>query len=261
MVTWKNDTKSNNNCWTETYSTNVNETSPNKEYFKRSLPKGATTAIVKYNLSLNLRQKKMIVQMKFIIDPDSENPEEVKYTKDGEKKLEQAVYQYWNNRFKLVIDDQLTNCPKCELDIIFQIIFLQDGDYEHTDFLLEVQHSSEHPNPNVERAQVDRSQMITYEKSDIWTYVHEFGHIFGLPDEYSVTDSKEVVKYIDPSGKEHPMEVKPIRDISDPQATVMSTSDDMVFKERHGWPLAIEAQKLLRANRYKNANCNIRLVR
>jgi len=260
MVTWNNDTKSNNNCWTETYSTNVFIDEPNGIYFKREERANHRSARIKYQLKLLLRQKKMCVCVSISASYDNSTKQ---YVQDAKNKLRQAIESLWNNRFKLIIKASGTGCSNHELDIIFQIVFMEDNladdeKYDNSyDFMLVTEQGND-------REMVDRNMMKTYSESNIWTYAHEFGHMIGLPDEYS-TDEKykkdESISYIDPSGKQESMRVFYDPNKINPKANIMSTSDNTRFEERHGWPLAIEAQKLLRANRYKNASCTIRLLR
>jgi len=91
-------------------------------------------------------------------------------------------------------------------------------------------------------------------------YAHEFGHILGLPDEYSGQDGvHKRVQYYKPDGtldfdKIDAPDYKP-RDRSD--ATMMS-SNIMEFPLRLGWSLGIGAQILLdKKNKKGDYSCDI----
>jgi len=255
MVTWNRDTQSNNNCWAETYSKQVKNIDVNKKYFERDMH-GRFGASTQYDLTLNLRQKKMYVRVNFSMDTELFGKEE--YVREAQTKFIQAIEQYWNNRFLLLIEDASTRCYNCKLDIIFQIIFIANNDDKHSDFMLAVKD----PDPGFEREEVDRNIMAVYADSNLWTYAHEFGHAIGLPDEYSYDEKKnDIVTYKAPNNQTYKMDVPFYQPADNPKATIMSSDKNSKFEARHGWPLAIEAQELLRASRYKSAVCNIILLR
>lgn len=96
-------------------------------------------------------------------------------------------------------------------------------------------------------------------KTDAWTYAHEFGHCFGLPDEYSYTTDINTVVYVKPDGSKDEAVVASY-EIMDPDAanaTIMLTNSSTIVKNRHAWLIAIEARDLLTKKIGRKIKCDI----
>lgn len=78
-------------------------------------------------------------------------------------------------------------------------------------------------------------------------FAHEFGHMLGLPDEYSGIDRlNQMVRYYKPNGTldSNVIKAPPHKDKSIPDSSMMS-SNYLEFPQRLGWAFAIGAQILL----------------
>ncbi|MNN57670.1 hypothetical protein D3C81_1726680 [compost metagenome] len=92
------------------------------------------------------------------------------------------------------------------------------------------------------------------------THAHEFGHCYGIPDEYSYVDGDdETVKYMKPDGS-WDAPVPALADGTEPDpavANIMSAYGSVIVLKRHGWQIAIEVQELLRAKIGRKIKCDI----
>ena len=164
------------------------------------------------------------------------------------KRLAEAgLNSHWNNKFKMEITDP--QCGKRTLPIVYKIKWVDSG--EHYKLNIHKRYDRE----GVTGPIIDVSTA-----TDEWTYAHEFGHCYGLPDEYSyVKDSTETVKYYKPDGTMSEAIVAPFdgKDPDEPDATIMAANPSTVVKPRHAWNIAIEVQALLCAKLGRKIKCDI----
>src|SRR6185436_14436706 len=109
------------------------------------------------------------VEVRFKVEKDGVTDADVTSAKT---KLETGVSTNWNNKFKLVAKDP--ECPSKTFKIVFKAVWVDSGEH----YTIKV-HTT-YPREGVTGTVMDVSKT-----TDAWTYAHEFGHCFGLPDEYS----------------------------------------------------------------------------
>jgi hypothetical protein len=184
-----------------------------------------------------------------------ENGDIAKVTKkdfDEVRKKFEAGVNIFNNRFNLIIKDPL--CGEKKLPIRF----LSNWVKSQAHFGIYVLNRGERASNVYEGIKIPVDSPIT-------EYAHELGHGFGLADEY-MEYSRFYVKYIKPDGKldEELNLVDLKKGTVDPQKTLYSCRECMLLKPRHGWPIAIEVQKLLRRNirreKGQEITCDIEMV-
>ena len=92
------------------------------------------------------------------------------------------------------------------------------------------------------------------------THAHEFGHCYGIPDEYSYVDGDdETVRYVKPDGS-WDAPVPALADAKEPEpkdANMMNAYGSTILYHRHAWQIAIEVQALLRAKIGRKITCDI----
>jgi type VI secretion system secreted protein VgrG len=153
----------------------------------------------------------------------------------------------WNNKFTLVANDP--QCPSKTLKIVFKPVWVDSG--QHYTFKVHTTYAR----PGLTGPVMDVSGSTT-----AWQYAHEFGHCFGLPDEYSYspTDAQQV-KYIKPDGTlDAAISAPPggkSRTAAD--ATIMSAIGNTTRLPRHAWAVAIEVQELLKQKLGRDVKCSI----
>ena len=160
---------------------------------------------------------------------------------------ERGITGHWNNKFKLEIKDP--QCGTKVLPVVFKPVWVESG-----------QHYTMQVHKQFDREQVDGNIVDVSLGTTEWTHAHEFGHCYGLPDEYSYTDGvDETVKYVKPDGSLGEAIPAPFdgKSVNDPSATIMGAFSSTKVLPRHGWIVAIEAQELLRAKIGRKIVCDI----
>ncbi|WP_242673432.1 type VI secretion system Vgr family protein, partial [Enterobacter wuhouensis] len=154
----------------------------------------------------------------------------------AKKSLTEGGKKYWGNQFSFKISD-----PKCGTQILpieFKVLFVKSD--EHYIFKIHDKYDREGVTGNV----LDVSK-----NTGPWTYAHEFGHCYGLPDEYGYTpdaEENDQVVYYKPDGSlDSPISV-PYNggDPSDPASTIMAAYGNTIILKRQGWIIAIEANEI-----------------
>lgn len=136
-----------------------------------------------------------------------------------------------------------------EDEIVFKAVWVNSGQH----YAIKVHNT--YPREGVTGTVMDVSKSTT-----AWTYAHEFGHCFGLPDEYSYsqTDTQKV-KYIKPDGTMDTAISAPPggKSKTAADATIMSAVDSLKTLPRHAWNIAIEVQDLLTQKLGRAVKCDI----
>ncbi len=218
-------------CWCKDFALEINTSNPPKYY---ELGTSATTkkeflgSSVKYKLYCALATGIIRVEMRFAINRNGFEAAVVDGLWD---KLEKHVGSYWNSKAKLVIEDP--ECGTKKYPIEFQV------KKDAADFHRTFEVFSGHANAR------DLKIQITPD-STAWTMAHEFGHTFGLPDEYVSDVGITHAFYHSPDGStEFAVERQP--NGSPPgTGTIMTSVGTTKVIEQHFWCIAIEAQALLR---------------
>lgn len=162
-------------------------------------------------------------------------------------KLENGVKTYWDGQFTLEANDP--ECGKKSFTVKYKIVWVSSG-----------QHYTMKIHNTYPREGVTGNVLNVAKSTSDWTYAHEVGHCFGLPDEYSYTTNTETVKYYKPDGTLDAAVSAPpggkAKTAAD--ATIMSAVNNTKVLERHGWNIAIETQELLTAKLGRKIKCTIK---
>jgi hypothetical protein len=162
-------------------------------------------------------------------------------------KLENGLSTYWAGKFTLEVDDP--QCGKKSFSIEYKAEWVTSGE----DYTLKV-------HKTYPREGVTGNVMDVSKTTSAWTYAHESGHCFGLPDEYSYSTHTETVKYIEPDGSlDAAISAPPDgKSKTAADATIMSAVNNTKTLPRHAWNIAIEVQELLTAKLGRNIKCSIK---
>lgn len=160
-----------------------------------------------------------------------------------------AVNSTWNNRFKVEIAD-----PECGVRII-PIAYEAVRDETNPHYTI-------HAYGTYDREAVSENDVFLSLQTTKEVHVHEFAHCIGLPDEYSYskTGERELIQYVKPDGSnDTPRVGRPTGDNS-PETKILMSDGTPKFEERHGWPVAIELQKILSKETGRKITCRILVV-
>jgi type VI secretion system secreted protein VgrG len=174
------------------------------------------------------------------IKPDLEKAEPIKV-------IAERGISAWNRKYQLEILDP--NCGKRVLPIEYKIVWVDANE-----------HLSVSVSANKIRESVSPGVMSVSLSSEDFVYTHEFGHVIGLPDEYSTDpDNDLIVKYYKPDGTLDKPLVALAEGKTVPQkdANLMNSAEFPVFLPRHAWNVAIEAQTLLTKEIGREIKCKI----
>lgn len=225
-------------CWSKDYTKEI-QVYTGKRYSDQLNVAGESYdynfGTVQYKLKILCKTKKIVVvEIRFKIESDDAvNDSAVAQAK---KSLTEGVKKYWGNQFLLKISD-----PKCGTQILpieFKVLFVNSD--EHYIFKIHDKYDREGVTGNVLDVSKDTGP---------WTYAHEFGHCYGLPDEYGYNpdaeDNDQVVYYKPDRSLDSPISV-PYNggDPSDPASTIMAAYGNTIILKRHGWIIAIEANEI-----------------
>lgn len=150
-------------------------------------------------------------------------------------KLENGINTYWNGKLTLQVNDP--SCGIKTLPIKFKVEWVTAAEH----YTMNIHQT--YPREGVTGLRVDVSSTTTD-----WTYAHEFGHCFGLPDEYGYTaGATETVKYYKPDRTLDAAITAPYNGKSSTanDATIMAAVRNTTVLKRHGWFFAIEARDLI----------------
>lgn len=195
----------------------------------------------RFKLNINIiKDRKVIVTVRFKTVGGAGVSK--KNIKNAKAKMLKGVSKYWNNKFKLKLKDAI--CGDIELPVRFKILWVKSNEH----YLMNI-------HKKFPREGVTGFEMNVSGSTRDWIYAHEFGHCFGLPDEYAYDPAGgETVAYYKPDGTmDNKINVPYDGGItSDPSSTIMSAVDNTIVLERHCWPIAIEANDIM-----KNSKRNI----
>ncbi len=222
-------------------------------YFKKYKADGTTeislNTPVQYKIYVPLKSgTEVTVEVRFKVEPDSGLG--ATEATDAKTKLQKGVTDNWNKKkFKLVTKDSAPECPAKTFTVVFKPVWVDSGQH----YTIKV-HST-YPREGVTGPVMDVSKT-----TKAWTYAHEFGHCFGLPDEYSYDASEtQSVKYMKPDGTLDAAVSAPPdgKSKTAADATIMSAVDNTTILPRHAWNIAIEVQSLLTSKLGRKVECSI----
>jgi len=226
-------------CWNKDYTKEV-KVNPVKRYADQLNAEGESYGnnfgTRQYKLGVYFKTlKKVILEVRFKIEPD-EDVDKIAIGKAKEL-ISKGIRENWDNKLSLKIID-----PKCGVKVFpieFKIVFVTSR--EHYVFRVHDQYNREGVTGNFLDVSKD---------TGAWVYAHEFGHCFGLPDEYGYKpglEHKDQVVYYKPDGTlDAPFSV-PYNggDPAEPSSTIMAAYGNTTILKRHGWLIAIEARDML----------------
>ncbi|WP_086873463.1 immune inhibitor A domain-containing protein [Kosakonia pseudosacchari] len=226
-------------CWSKDYAKEI-KVNPVKRYSDQLNAEGES-----YEYNFGTRQYKLIIYCKTLkkvsveirlkIEPDKGVDETI--IEKSKKTLMKGIKENWDNKLSLKTTD-----PKCGVKIFpieFKVVFVASN--EHYVFRIHKQYN---------REGVTGKFLDVSKDTGAWVYAHEFGHCFGLPDEYGYkagVQHKDQVVYYKPDGKlDAPFSV-PYNggNPAEPSSTIMAAYGNTTILKRHGWLIAIEARDLL----------------
>ncbi len=166
-----------------------------------------------------------------------------------------GVNKYWNNKAKLVIDDP--ECGVARLPIVIKATPATSS--PHRKFILKPGRA----NARNLAITVDPEKLSVKEGLE-WTLAHEFGHAFGLPDEYADGGSYigGYIRYIRADGllgSKVPVIPNDGGRSASSSTSLMGAGMRSLLFPHHFWCIAIESQKLLNSKLRKGIKCDIEL--
>lgn len=204
---------------------------------------------------IRVKAKIIVDAVQSIVESEEKNTEKLNLIKSKRKaQLEKAkttaergLRKYWNNKLNLKISDP--ECGELSFPIIYRVVWVESEEHYTMDIY------SEEIRENVAGHIINVST-----HTNAWTYAHEFGHCFGLPDEYGTFDGdNDTVKYVKPDGSIDAPVTAPFEPMEPdaPNATIMSANGCVIIKKRHAWQIAIESQELLTQKIGRKITCEI----
>ena len=158
-----------------------------------------------------------------------------------------GLESHWNNRFRMEINDP--ECGTRTLPIVYRVVYVESN-----------QHYTMQIHKRYEREGVTGTVIDVSMATNAQTHAHEFGHCYGIPDEYSYVDGDdETVRYVKPDGS-WDAPVPALADAKEPEpkdANMMNAYGSTILYHRHAWQIAIEVQALLRAKIGRKITCDI----
>jgi type VI secretion system secreted protein VgrG len=235
-------------CWPDDYDKEISVNTYGR-YFKKYKADGTTEIPLPDSVPFKIYAPvksgtDITVEVRFKVEKDS-GVSDADVT-SAKTKLETGVSTNWNNKFKLVANDP--ECPSKTFKIAFKPVWVDSGQH----YTIKVHNT--YPREGVTGVVMDVSKT-----TDAWTYAHEFGHCFGLPDEYSYSPTEtQQVKYIKPDGTlDAAVSAPPSKSKTAADATIMSSVNCLTTLPRHAWDIAIEVQDLLTQKIGRTIKCSI----
>jgi type VI secretion system secreted protein VgrG len=163
---------------------------------------------------------------------------------DAKTRMNQAVMVLWNPAVRMILVED-PKCPSMHLVVNYDVQWVRAG--EHFVLALHEHWARDYVAGYVLDARADTTAE---------TYAHEFGHLVGLPDEYSYTTAPQQVIYNRPDGtQDPPINATPLVPANSPGATLMSSQGNHRILSRHSYNIAIEVQDLLTARLGRKIRC------
>jgi hypothetical protein len=154
----------------------------------------------------------------------------------------------WSNRFQMKITDPI--CGERTLPIRFRLLWAPDDTSDAHQFSVNLYKT--YPRAGVTGTTINIGYDSDVTPDSGWTLTHEYGHTFGLPDEYfhpGVTAATLTYKKAD--GSTETITLEPAGD------SIMKTYGNTTYLKRFYYFSAIEAQELLRRESGRNVTCEI----
>lgn len=235
-------------CWTQDVNREIT-TAGDGAYFQKFDPSGSRVSVgptARYTMHVHLSRSEIEIEMKLKVERQSgvsEADETAVRTR-----LSSGVTANWGAAgHKIKVVDP--SCGEKELSVKFSPVFVDSG-----------QHITVKLHASYPREDLTGDEMNVNVGTVAWVYAHEFGHAFGLADEYSYTSGEtHTVKYVKPSGGLGPAISAPYngKPSTEPDCTIMSTHSNTTIEKYHFWPFAIEAQAILRGALGREVTCTV----
>ena len=229
-------------CWCEDYEDECRPLA-NSQYYRRTHSGIQETGSNQkwFKLFVMLKSGYIKVQVRFLYLPDGPTTEDE--GNRARKGLTEAA-QSWTGHIAIrIVDPQ---CGERVLPVEFEALPVVSG--QHYTVTVFQWMPPEHQVESQQRAHVEHDQVrLLTTTTREWTFTHEFAHCVGLPDEYGRSAEVERVTYMTPQGPpDTPIDIDALGAGSRRQdLNVMSTHGQYKRCKRHGYFIAIEAQKLL----------------
>lgn len=235
-------------CWTDDYEKEIS--TPGFGRYSQPYKKDGTvqsyTSTIKYKLYVPLKTgSEITIELRF--KEEGQAGVSAADITAAKQKLENGVKTYWDSYYTMEVNDP--SCGKKSFKVRFKIVWVTSG-----------QHYTAKIHTTYAREGVTGDIMDVSKTTTDWTYAHEVGHCFGLPDEYSYTTDIETVKYFKPDGTLGAAISAPPggKATAAADATIMSAVENKIRLERHGWFAAIDTQELLNSQLGRKITCSIK---
>lgn len=259
-------------CWTVDHNEEIS-VAPIGHYYNRLKMDGtseSTIAPVRSNIQIAVTAQKFVkvavrvrgepgfpknLAIAHLLQPD--DPRTIKEKADGAGRVNKvtadfiaAVHKHWNGKFKLEVVDPV--CGKLILPIIFELSVVTEDEH----YILQI-------HEKYDREEVDGELVILSLTTDEFTFIHEFAHCIGVPDEYSYSSKeREKVRYMKPDLTFASDIVVLMETEVEPKANenFMNTNNSLVMLERHAWPIAVEVHRILSDATGRTLRCKVLLA-
>jgi len=239
-------------CWCEDYQGEISVNASNR--YSRRIVDGKAEGggrQRRYLLQVLLKSRRIRVVMRYkVVGFGSTAAEHIQL---AERELVSGV-ESWNGKITIEIDDP--ECGKQQLPVEFEAPLVSSGQHYTVELFQTVPSSLDSGRPHVTGDFKMRVDWATR----AWTFSHEHGHCFGLPDEYGYSnEAAEQIVYIRPDGgSDPPIDIDALGTAgSGPDVTIMSTHSQHRRRVRHGYCIAIEVQQLLTRRLGRTIRCKV----
>jgi type VI secretion system secreted protein VgrG len=154
----------------------------------------------------------------------------------------------WSNKFSVKVTDPV--CGEKTLPILVRVLWNPDDTSDTHHYTVDVTTAS--ITANVTGTVVSLGYQDDVVDNGGWVMTHEFGHTFGLPDEYfyaSVTSASVTYKLADSCTETITLEP--------PDDSIMQTNANTTILKRFFYLAAIEAQELFRRTSGRSVVCEV----
>lgn len=230
-------------CWCQDYDDEIEVEAMVRYYrrFENNAPQAGSN-LKYFKLYAGLLSGLIKVEIRFKFAKDG--PVTAEQVDNAKRGLIEAA-QSWNGHIAIEIQD-----PECGNRVLpVEFVAMPVEQEEHYIVTVFQTFPPIYQVQGEDRAHVTGRDMRVLTWTNHWTYMHEFAHCFGLPDEYGYYDEKiERVMYMRPDGTADPAIDVDHRGIASwgPEVNIMSTKGREKRAMRHGYFVAIEVQTLLR---------------